>query len=168
MKKRTGFIALAAAAVMIVGSVTGCGGTQTSQPGAGGNSSAGTEQAVAASGTEYNWQVGNVLAADQPWDQGLQKFAELLNQYSDGRIGLTVQSGGSLGSEIEMLEAVQMGTLDMSILSTPSMSGFAKSLNYFDLPYLFHSTESAWAVMDEWLAKDRMDALEAENAGFPA
>ena len=117
-----------------------------------------------ADGPAYNWQVGNVLAADQPWDMGLHKFADLLNEYSDGRITLTVQSGGSLGSEIEMLESVQMGTLEMSIASTPSLSGFTDVMNYFDLPYLFQSTESAWAVLNDWLGQDRMDALE--GSGF--
>jgi tripartite ATP-independent transporter DctP family solute receptor len=95
---------------------------------------------------------------------GLNKFAELLKEYSGGRITLTVQSGGSLGSEIEMLEGVQMGTLEMSIASTPSMSGFVDSMNYFDLPYLFKSKSSAWSVMDEWLAKDRCDSLQ--GSGF--
>ena len=112
----------------------------------------------------YNWQIGNVLAADQPWDMGLVKFAELLNEYSDGRITATVQSGGVLGSEIEMLEAVQMGTLEFSIASTPSYSGFCDPLNYFDLPYLFQTTDSAWAVMDEWLTADRQAAME--GTGF--
>ena len=37
-------------------------------------------------GPTYHWQVGNVLAADQPWDLGLVKFAELLNEYSGGRM----------------------------------------------------------------------------------
>ena len=115
-------------------------------------------------GPTYHWQVGNVLAADQPWDLGLVKFAELLNEYSGGRMELTVQSGGVLGSEIAMLESVQMGTLDFSICSTPSMSGFVDSQNYFDLPYLFQSVEDAWAIMDDWLAADRCAALE--GSGF--
>lgn len=161
MKKR--IISLLAVSVMAVGLLAGCGGSS----GADTSSTAKNDtEKSSAEGATYNWQVGNVLAADQPWDMGLQKFAELLNEYSDGRMTLTVQSGGSLGSEIEMLEAVQMGTLDMSILSTPSMSGFAESLNYFDLPYLFQSTDSAWAVMDDWLAEDRMEALDAEGVGF--
>lgn len=176
MKKKTKFLALTVAAVMAAGLMVGCGNSGNNEEnnntapaedtGSAADNTDTRADAASAAGATYNWQVGNVLAADQPWDMGLQKFAELLNEYSDGRITLTVQSGGSLGSEIEMLEAVQMGTLDFSILSTPSMSGFAQSLNYFDLPYLFHSTESAWEVMDEWLAKDRMEALDAESAGF--
>lgn len=67
-------------------------------------------------------------------------------------------------SVIEMLEAVQMGTLDMSIASTPSLSGFTDCMNYFDLPYLFKATDSAWSVMDEWLGQDRCEALE--GSGF--
>lgn len=115
-------------------------------------------------GATYNWQIGNVLSAGQPWDMGLVKFAELMNQYSDGRITATVQSGGTLGSEIEMLEAVQMGTLEFSIASTPSYSGFCDALNYFDLPYLFQTTDSAWKVMDEWLSADRQTAMK--GSGF--
>ena len=61
-------------------------------------------------------------------------------------------------------EAVQMGTLDMSIASTPSLSGFTDCMNYFDLPYLFKATDSAWSVMDEWLGQDRCEALE--GSGF--
>lgn len=139
--------------------------------GSGGSSSDGGDASASADGTQeasggetYNWQIGNALSADQPWDMGLVRFAELLEEYSDGRITVTVQSGGALGSEIEMLESVQMGTLDISICSTPSMSGFSDCMNYFDLPYLFQSTESAWSVMDEWLGQDRCDALE--GSGF--
>lgn len=128
------------------------------------NGSASVESSKAAEGATYNWQIGNVLSADQPWDMGLVKFAELLEEYSDGRITATVQSGGVLGSEIEMLEAVQMGTLDISIASTPSLSGFTDCMNYFDLPYLFQTTDSAWSVMDEWLGADRCEALE--GSGF--
>ena len=135
---------------------TSGGGTQTSEPAGGGNPDA--------AGATYKWTAGNVLAADQPWDLGLVKFGELLSEYSGGRIELTVASGGVLGSEIEMIEATQMGTLDFAICSTPSMSGFVDSQNYFDLPYLFKSVDSAWGVMDEWLAKDRCEALN--GSGF--
>lgn len=132
-------------ALVMVFALVGCGGGEANSDG---------------DKPTYNWQIGNVLSADQPWDMGLVKFAELMNEYSDGRINATVQSGGVLGSEIEMLEAVQMGTLEFSIASTPSYSGFCDQLNYFDLPYLFQSTESAWKVMDEWLAADRQAAME--------
>lgn len=145
-------------------SLAACGGG-SSDAGTGDSSAAPSSTGnPAAEGATYNWTVANVLAADQPWDLGLQEFGRLLSEYSDGRITLTVQSGGVLGQEIETLESVQMGTLDFAICSTSSMSGFVDSQNYFDLPYLFHSTESAWAVMDDWLAADRCAALE--GSGF--
>lgn len=159
MKKK--ILAIVLAGAMVLG-LAACGGTDTPADTTG--SAAAETGNEAAAGETYNWQIGNVLAADQPWDMGLVKFAELLNEYSDGRITATVQSGGTLGSEIEMLESVQMGTLEFSIASTPSYSGFTPVLNYFDLPYLFQSTESAWAVMDEWLTADRVAAME--GTGF--
>lgn len=154
MKKRLMAILLGAAVAV---SLTACGN-------GGSDKADGGSVAPEVSGATYNWQVGSVLAQDQPWGVGLDKFAELLEEYSDGRITVTVQHGGVLGSEIEMLESVQMGTLDMSIASTPSLSGFTDCMNYFDLPYLFSTHEVAWSVMDEWLEKDRCDALE--GTGF--
>lgn len=150
-------------------SLAACGNSNGGTPATGNPSNSGSETpsgsgSGTADGPTYNWTAGNVLAADQPWDIGLKKFGELLNEYSGGRMNLTVASGGILGSEIEMIEATQMGTLDMAICSTPSMSGFVDSQNYFDLPYLFQSVDSAWSVMDEWLAKDRCDALS--GSGF--
>lgn len=146
--------------VAMVVSLAACGGG--AQGGTPATGSGGGDKPT--TGATYKWTAGNVLAADQPWDIGLKKFSELLSEYSDGRITLTVQSGGVLGSEIEMIEATQMGTLDFAICSTPSMSGFVDSQNYFDLPYLFKSVDSAWSVMDEWLAADRCAALD--GSGF--
>ena len=143
------------------GSDSGTSGGDTGSAGDAGNEASGGD---VAEGPTYSWTAGNVLAADQPWDLGLKHFGELLSEYSGGRMELTVASGGVLGQEIEMLESTQMGTLDFAICSTSSMSGFVDSQNYFDLPYLFHSTESAWAVMDDWLAADRCAALE--GTGF--
>ena len=166
MKKK---ILTAMLALAMVLALAACGGGNSS--GSGGNAGTPSSSAPSGGGSEpaaegktYSWQIGNVLAADQPWDIGLVKFAELLNEYSGGRMEATVQSGGVLGSEIAMLESVQMGTLDFAICSTPSMSGFVDSQNYFDLPYMFQSIEGTWAVMDDWLAADRCAALE--GSGF--
>ncbi|MCD8109397.1 MAG: TRAP transporter substrate-binding protein [Clostridiales bacterium] len=168
MKKR--IVAVFLVAAMGV-TLAACGSTSDSSSGTDDATSAegeteteAEETSTGSSDATYNWQIGNVLSADQPWDMGLVKFAELLEEYSDGRITATVQSGGVLGSEIEMLEAVQMGTLDISIASTPSYSGFTDVMNYFDLPYLFTDTDTAWAVLDDWLGQDRIDALE--GSGF--
>jgi TRAP-type C4-dicarboxylate transport system substrate-binding protein len=77
---------------------------------------------------------------------------------------LTVHSGGVLGSEIETLESVQMGTLDMAICSVSSMSGFTDSQNVFDLPYLFKTNEAAWGVLDGKIGQERCDAMA--DAGY--
>lgn len=79
-------------ALAMVLALAACGGGNSS--GSGGNAGTPSSSAPAAAaasllpeGKTYSWQIGNVLAADQPWDIGLVKFAELLNEYSGGRMG---------------------------------------------------------------------------------
>lgn len=168
--------------VCMVLSLAGCGGsgssTSSAAPAADSSapaestpaaeSAASTDAAdpagVVAEGESYDWSVANVLASGAPWAIGLEKYAELLDQYSGGRMKLTVHSGGVLGSEIETLESVQMGTLDMAICSVSSLSGFTESQNVFDLPYLFKSTEEAWRALDSEVGQERCDAMG--DSGF--
>lgn len=117
-----------------------------------------------AEGPTYNWSIANVLASGAPWAVGLDEFAARLSEYSDGRMTLTVHNGGVLGSEIETLESVQMGTLDMAICSVSSLSGFTTSQNVFDLPYLFKSDAAAFGVLDSEIGQGRLDAMA--DAGY--
>lgn len=50
------------------------------------------------------------------------KFAELVNEYSDGRITIEVFANGQLGGERDMVEGLQIGTVDMCSVANLSLS----------------------------------------------
>ena len=95
------------------------------------------------------------------WDLGLLKFAELLNERSNGAITLTVHSGATLGSAKETLEGVQMGSIDFIVESSASLSNFTDAMSVFDLPYLFPDAATARKALSGEAAQGQLDALES-------
>jgi len=109
--------------------------------------------------TTYEWKAANVLAAAAPWDLGLNEFARILNEKSDGRITLTVYSGGQLGGERDTMEGLQMGTVDFVIGSSATLSNFTDSNKIWDLPYLFLSKDAARNVLDGEIGNEVLGTL---------
>lgn len=83
-----------------------------------------------------------------PWNSAAKEFAKEVSEKSEGNIEVKIFTAGQMGSDREMLESTQSGSLQMSAISTMAMSGFEPSLQIFDLPYLMPSYEVAYRVLD--------------------
>ncbi len=90
---------------------------------------------------EYNFKMANVLAEEDVTSYGLNKFAELANEKSDGRIKIDVLHGGQLGSGVETFEAVKNGNLDMAADSFANLASLTPAFEIFHLPFLFESRD---------------------------
>ncbi len=80
------------------------------------------------------------------------KFAEYVNEMSEGRITIEVYSSSTLGDEKTSLNALQMGggTVDMFRGNTNSLSDYGfKKINLFGLPFIFKSRDSMWNVLED-------------------
>ncbi len=75
-------------------------------------------------------------------------FADYVNEHADGCIVVEVHHNGVLGDERAMLEAATLGTLDIVATSCAPASNWVPTVSVFDLPYLFESTDAAWACID--------------------
>lgn len=76
-------------------------------------------------------------------------FAEKLNELSGGTIEVNVVGDSQLGTDREVIEGMQMGTVDMSFSMNSSLGSFLPELQVLDLPFLFTSREQAYAVLDD-------------------
>lgn len=95
--------------------------------------------------------------------KGLQKFKELLEKESNGKFAVELFGDGQLGNDKSMMEALQMGTLDMTLPSTSPISEFTKAFLVYDLPFLFKSYEDADKVLDGPNGKEVLDTLKTVN-----
>lgn len=83
-----------------------------------------------------------------PQVMGMEKFAELVEQKSGGKISVKLFPGGTLGGDIQTISALQGGTIEMSVMNAGLLSGNVKEFAVVDLPFLFAKPEEADAIMD--------------------
>ncbi|MFT7441310.1 MAG: TRAP-type C4-dicarboxylate transport system substrate-binding protein [Sulfitobacter sp.] len=88
---------------------------------------------------EYTFRVSNVLSEQDVTAFGLNKFAELVSEASDGRIEIEVFHGGQLGSGVETFEAVKNGYLDFAGDSFANLATITPAFEIFHFPFLFES-----------------------------
>lgn len=96
---------------------------------------------------------------DNHWGAGAQKFAEIVEKKSDGKIKVRLFPGGSLGGDIQTISSLQGGTLDMSMMGLGVLVGLNKEFALFDLPFVFNDSKEVDAALDGPLGKRLMDTL---------
>ncbi|MEL7565675.1 MAG: TRAP transporter substrate-binding protein [Dehalobacterium sp.] len=155
MKKRS-LMLLAMIMVFTMLFAFGCGNGEEEQ-GSEGTVDQGTSDQV------FNLKVGHVLAPTHPYQAGLEKFAELVDQKTDGKVKIEAFHSSQLGNEREMIEGLQMGTLDMTLVSTAPLAGFSNKFLVFDLPFIFKTREAAYATLDGPVGTEIMDTLKDQG-----
>lgn len=128
--------------------IAACGGDKT-------NGKIGSEEKT------YLIRVGHTLQETTPshimFQDGFKKYVE---EKSEGRIKVEIYANSALGDERKMIEAAQLGTLEMAYTTTAVLANFDKKFLVFDLPFLFNDSNIARQAVDGELG----DAV-AENLG---
>ena len=74
---------------------------------------------------------------------------ERLKELSGGKMSMDIYSSAQLGSENQCIELLQIGSLDITKVSSAALEGFADPFKVFGIPYLFRSVSSfsrCWMV----------------------
>jgi TRAP-type transport system periplasmic protein len=93
-------------------------------------------------------------------------FAKEVEKRTQGRIKVQNFYSGSLGGERESIEAVQLGTQELTFTSTGPVPNFVPEARIFDIPFLFRDKAHARAVLDGPIGQAMLAKFEAK--GFKA
>jgi len=80
-------------------------------------------------------------------------FAQYVEKESGGRIKCSTHPQGQLGSHIQMLEALQVGTLEMTSVAGPAVTEFVPEMALTSLPFMFDKEDEMYALMDSPIGK---------------
>ena len=106
-------------------------------------------------------KLATVTPLHHAYNEGAREFARRVKEASGGAIDIRVYPGGQLGKgERELLEGMQMGTIDLAVTATGPVSGFSQSMMVLDLPFLFRDYHHVDAVLDGPVGRKLLDDLE--------
>ena len=116
--------------------------------------------ARAAYKAEYKMSVRTTQTS--PWGAGAQKFADIVREKSGGQINIKVYFNGALFADDQTKEFMltKQGVADFALGSTINWSPQLRSLNLFNLPFMFPSYEALDAVKNGIagkMIKEQMD-----------
>ena len=106
----------------------------------------------------------HVVAADTPKGKGAQKFKELAEAATKGRVKVELYPNSQLYKDKEELEALQLGSVQML---APSLSKFGplgvKEFEVYDLPYILPSKAALARVNEGPVGKSLLKKLEPKG-----
>ena len=89
--------------------------------------------------------------------KAMVKMGEDLAGLSNGSLRLEIYPNQQLGTEREILELIQIGSLDMTKVSVATLENFAPKTRILGLPYLFKDREHAFEVLDGPIGQQLLD-----------
>jgi TRAP-type C4-dicarboxylate transport system substrate-binding protein len=133
--KKITFVSILVFILMFSLILTGCGDGQQVEEG---NSS-----------EPVNWVANSVWPPNNHQSVGLQEFAEKVKEATDGKVELSVQTGGALGYKgPELLKVVRDGLVPVSDMLTSGVAGDEPIFGVVTLPFLIQSFEEGKILND--------------------
>jgi C4-dicarboxylate-binding protein DctP len=106
----------------------------------------------------------HVVASDTPKGKAADKFKELAEKYSDGKVKVEVYPNSTLYKDKEELEALQLGAVQML---APSNSKFGpigiREFEVFDMPYILPDLKTLRKVTDGPLGGKLLKLLDSKG-----
>src|SRR5690606_34158971 len=100
-----------------------------------------------------------VTPKERSLTQGLYKFEEIVERETNGKLQVEVYPDGQLGGDRDVLEGLQLGTIEGTTVSTGPVAAFAPRFNVFDLPFLFKDEQTAYEVLDGPIGQELLEDL---------
>lgn len=159
--------ALLLVAVMLLGLCACGGGKSTEESKAPESTKTPESTAPSADGTydianaTYVLKAGHVLSDTHPYHKSLEYMDEYLAEKTNGDLRIEIYPNSQLGNERDLQEGCSMGTVDIGIGATATLSNFTTDFALFDLPYLFANKDQARAVLHSDWASQKLAELES-------
>jgi TRAP-type transport system periplasmic protein len=108
-------------------------------------------------------KAADVHGPGYPTVAAMEYMGELLSDWTDGRITLTVYGNMQLGGEKEYLEQAQLGALEIARVSNGVIGPLVDDFNAFNLPYVFRGVDHMHKVLDGPIGQDLLQKLEGSG-----
>ena len=106
------------------------------------------------SGSVYTIKLGHGLDTNHPVHQAMVFMQERVAEKSDGTLRIQIYPSQQLGTERQLLELLQLGSLGMTKVASAVLEGFAPQYKVLSLPYLFRDEAHRFQVLDGEIGRE--------------
>ena len=103
------------------------------------------------------------ISQNSHYGVAIDTFAREVEKRTNGRYKVQNFYSGALGAERESIEALQIGTLDLTMTSTGPVPNFVPDVAILDIPFLFRDYAHARAVLDGPVGQDMLKKFDAKG-----
>jgi len=97
------------------------------------------------------------LPITHPVHKGILDMQQFVDEKSGGKLQIKVFPDGQLGTEREVLELLQIGSIAMTKVSAAAMSNFAPEYKVMSVPYLFRDSEHLFDVLEGEVGQELLE-----------
>ncbi|MDD3056848.1 MAG: DctP family TRAP transporter solute-binding subunit [Sphaerochaeta sp.] len=134
-----------------------------------------TISALMANGTSETTQkftinLGIPESLENPVGVMASEFKKIVEEKTDGNIKVQVFPSNQLGGPSEMIEAVQLGNQEMTVVTPAWVSAFVPQISVLSFPFLFETREKAYELLDGVVGDELKVAADKAGItilGFP-
>jgi len=101
--------------------------------------------------------LGHSLPQSHPVHKGILEFQRVLDKKSGGTVQIKIFPDAQLGSEREVLELLQIGSVAATKVSAATLSNFVPEYHILGIPYLFRSKEHQFNVLEGEIGKSILE-----------
>lgn len=96
---------------------------------------------VAAGPEKITLKLAHVQSPNCPYGRGTQRFAELVNKYTDGNVEIKIYPSSQLGNNQEILNSIRIGSIEMALIPFPLLSDIVPEYTIYTAGFFYDSWE---------------------------
>ncbi|SMD45242.1 tripartite ATP-independent transporter solute receptor, DctP family [Aquiflexum balticum DSM 16537] len=105
-------------------------------------------------------KLGHGLGVTHPVHEAMVFMAKLVDEKSKGQMQIRIYPNQQLGTERELVELLQIGSLGMTKVSSATLESFAPKIQVLSMPYLFRDDEHRDKVLKGEIGKQLLSESE--------
>lgn len=120
---------------------------------------------AAAVAQDYTFNFGHAASSSHLFQTGLEMFAEAVAEKTGGRVEIEVFGDRQLGDDSQLLEGLQLGTIDGALVSVPTipLALNAPAFDALQLPFLVSSYDQMASVLASDVGQQFLDSLDTHQ-----
>lgn len=112
---------------------------------------------------EYVFSYADNQTGNYPTVQAARRFADQVNQETDGRIEIRVYPNAELGDEDSTVRQVSYGGIDFCRCSLSNLPDYSEETLVLQLPYLYEDRDHMWRVLDGEIGVQVKDSFQGSG-----